>query len=178
MKLAFIAIFVLGFMLRVTLVVVRHEYLHPLPDESVRVARSISETGVFGNPWSIPTGPTAQYAPFQPFLISLIYRVFGEGPRGELARHIVGCAASSMVYAALPYAALSLSLPLGAGVIAGGLGALLPLKYHTEVSGAWEAPYAALALILLTARAASRLRDRAVDPRAPSSMEFSGGSVY
>ena len=166
MKLACAAIFVLAFTVRVGLVLLRHDYLHPLPDESLRVARSINETGVFGNPWVIPTGATGQLAPFQPYWISLVYRVFGQGPNGELALHIVGCGASAMVYAALPYAAVAFELPIGVGLIAGGMGALLPLKYHTEVSGAWEQPWVALAMILLTTRAASRLRTRAIKPQS------------
>src|ERR1017187_6123748 len=101
-KTAAVTIFVLAFATRLGLVLVRHDYLHPLPDESVRVARSIVETGVFGNPYLLPTGPTGSYAPVQPYLISLLYRLFGLGPGGELARHVVGCVASSLVYAALP----------------------------------------------------------------------------
>jgi hypothetical protein len=66
MKLGASAIFVLAFTIRIALVLIRHDYLHPPADETVRVARSIDETGVFGNPWIIPTGATAQYAPFQP----------------------------------------------------------------------------------------------------------------
>lgn len=67
MNLACAAIFVLAFTIRVGLVLLRHDYLHPLPDEILRVARSINETGVFGNPWVIPTGATGQLAPFQPY---------------------------------------------------------------------------------------------------------------
>jgi hypothetical protein len=69
-----------------------------------------------------------------------------------------------MVYAALLYAAVALGFPLGAGIIGGSLGALLPLKYSTEVSGAWESPWAALAMIFLMARAVSRLRHGALQP--------------
>jgi len=127
----------------------------------VKVARSLHETGVFGNPFLIPTGETAQVAPFQQFVISLSYAVFGEGPRGGLARHIVGC----MVYAMLPSASVASGLPAAAGLIAGAAGALLPLKYHTEVSGSWEAPWAALAMILLMIHAARRLRFGTIQPR-------------
>jgi hypothetical protein len=164
MRLAPPIIFVVAFTIRVSLVLVRHDYLHPPADESVRIARSLNETGVFGNPWIVPTGATAQIAPFQPFLISLSFRLFGDGPRGELARFIVGCIASSLVYAMLPAAAVSLGLPLAAGIMAGGAGALLPLKYFTEVSGAWESPWAALAMILLISRAAIRLRSPTISP--------------
>jgi hypothetical protein len=66
-KLACAAVFVLAFTIRVGLVLLRHDYLRPLPYESLRVARSINETGVFGNPWVIPTGATGQFAPFQQY---------------------------------------------------------------------------------------------------------------
>lgn len=163
-KLAPAAIFSVAFAIRISLVIIRQDYLHPAPDEPVKVARSLHETGVFGNPFLIPTGETAHVAPFQPYLISLSYAVFGEGPPGELARHIVGCAASSMIYAILPYAAVAFGLPAAAGLIAGGAGALLPLKYHTEVSGSWEAPWAALAMILLMIYTARRLRLGTIQP--------------
>jgi hypothetical protein len=67
MKLACAAIFVLAFTIRVGLVPLRHDCLHLLPDESLRVARSINETGVFGDPWVIPTGATGRLAPFKPY---------------------------------------------------------------------------------------------------------------
>ena len=57
--------------------VVRHD------PESVRLARSLAETGQFANPFvPLDTGPSAHTAPVLPALLALLMRVFGDGVTG------------------------------------------------------------------------------------------------
>src|SRR5271157_6520169 len=53
-------------------------------NEMEKIARSLAEDNVFGNPYALPTGPTAHHAPIYPFLLSLIFRMFGYGPDARL----------------------------------------------------------------------------------------------
>ena len=74
----------------------------------------------------------------------------------------------------LPFAAVSLGLPMGAGLLAGLSGALLPLKFRTETSGAWEAPWTAVMLIILTVRAARRIQADSLRAATRFGMVLSG----
>jgi hypothetical protein len=48
-----------------------------------RVARNLAEIGTLGNPYLVPTGPSAHHAPFYPLLLSLIYRGVYSGPQNS-----------------------------------------------------------------------------------------------
>jgi hypothetical protein len=142
-------IFVLAFAVRLGLVVVRGDYTNLTRTDQCLVALSIVETGVFGNPYVLPTGPTAHYPPAHPFLLSLIYRAFGTGIEAEFAKQALGCFVSSLQYALLPLLGLVIRIPARVFLVAGFAGALLPVKYGSETRGDFEAPDAAVALIVI-----------------------------
>lgn len=111
------------------------------------IGRSINETGVFGNPYKIPTGPTAHGAPFYPYLLSAIYHLLGYG---QAAHGVVLMGATfftAMALALLPQLAVRVGLPAWVGGAAGMLGALLPFRAMTELS--WEVPYAVTGWIVV-----------------------------
>ncbi|HYY72257.1 MAG TPA: glycosyltransferase family 39 protein [Candidatus Bathyarchaeia archaeon] len=79
-----LAIFIVAFALR--LVAVRlfynstwNEYEDHLyfGFETGRIARSIAEGHGFGNPLSVPTGPTAWLTPVYPYLVAAVFKLFG-----------------------------------------------------------------------------------------------------
>ena len=115
---------------------------------AAKIAQSLAQTGVFGNPYKLPTGPTAHSAPAFPFLLSLVYRVFGEGHGGELAKEILSTSVASLQYALLPLASISLGLPIRVGMLGGLVGALFPFRFWLETKGSLEQVYVALALLL------------------------------
>jgi len=46
--------------------------------EILNVARTLAETGTFGNPYTaLPTGPTAHVAPIYPMFLALLIKLFG-----------------------------------------------------------------------------------------------------
>jgi hypothetical protein len=143
------AIFAIALTIRIELVIARGDYEHFNRVDQSRVALALLHRGAFADPYILPTGPTAHYAPAHPYLLSLIYHAFGEGEAGEFAKQAFACTASATIYALMPAVAIAFSLPVQAGAIAGIAGALLPLKFETETKGEWEAPEAALLLILL-----------------------------
>lgn len=148
---AFWFVFGIAFAMRITVMLALRRWFPDIRFETLKVARSIVSTGVFGSPWRVPTGPTSEYAPFQPYLVAVVYWIFGLGPAGEFARHVLGCIASALTCGMLPGIAARLGFTRPVGLLAGVIGALLPLKYNTETSGAWDAPWAAAILMVATA---------------------------
>ncbi len=144
-----IPIFLIAFAVRFSSTV-RHV---PPPDnvyESTRVAISLAESGRFADPFLIPTGPTAHVAPAFPVLLSLVFRFFGHGTAGEIAKQFLNCLVSSLQFAFLPWLATALGLSKSVGVGAGFFGASIPLQRYAESVSSWESSWSALLLLLLT----------------------------
>jgi len=142
-------VFLIAFAVRVAAVFATHQYADLERFELERVALSLAKTGVFGNPYAIPTGPTAHVSPGYPLILAAIFRLFGTGTGAEMVKQVFACACSSSVCALLPFAARALQLPAVAGIGAALFTALLPVKLKTETQGDWESPFAALGLILV-----------------------------
>jgi len=111
--------------------------------EVERVARSLLTQNVFGNPYALPTGPTAHLAPVYPWLVSVLFRVFGTGGLGTLSVHLFNAVCASVQYALLVVLALACGLSPRVGILAGAVGALIPLHPLVEVHG-WEASFVAM----------------------------------
>jgi hypothetical protein len=109
------------------------------------IGKSIAETGVFGNPYKIPTGPTSHGAPFYPYLLSAIYRLFGYGTEARTVVLMGAISLAALALALLPMLAVRVGLPVWVGGGAGMLGGLLPFRVINEL--AWEVPYAVVGWI-------------------------------
>jgi hypothetical protein len=142
-------IFVLSFAMRLIVGLLRLKlYLQDAPIEVDKIAISLITTGVFGNPYSLPTGPTAHAAPIYPSMLALLYWVFGTGTLGGWARFIFNNFVTSLQYSLLPVIAITFGLHTRVGVLAGLIGALVPLYFWSEIWG-FEAPFAGTALMIL-----------------------------
>ena len=106
--------------------------------EVERVAKSLVTQHVFGNPYAVPTGPTAHLAPVYPWLVSLLFRLFGAGRLGALSVFLFNAVCASVQYALLVVLALACGLSPRVGILAGAVGALFPLHPLVEIDG-WEA---------------------------------------
>lgn len=153
-------IFAAAFVIRAGLVIARGDYERINHVDQSSVALALLQKGEFADPYSVPTGPTSHYAPAHPVLLAGVYRLFGTGVTAELAKQLIACFLSSVLYSILPFAATALRLPLLAGVLAGGLGACLPLKFETETKGEWEAVESAILLIVLSTLLLNSWRSR------------------
>lgn len=148
-------IFILAFGIRLGLVVYRQDYQEYTRTDMSTVALAVLRGDGYSNAFPPVPLPTAVYPPGHPTVLMGIYSVFGQGHRGEFAKHVWACAASALQYALLPWVALQLGLPVLAGLLAGAVGAVTPLKYVTETSGEWDGPDTAILAILVTVLMAS-----------------------
>src|SRR5437879_3553663 len=115
-----------------------------------RVAFALADHLGFANPFKIPTGPTSQYAPGYPLMLSWIYELFGKGSMAEAARQILSCIAVSLQFALLPALAAAAKVDARVGVLAALVGGLSPLRHWIETKATFETPYAALLLVIMS----------------------------
>jgi hypothetical protein len=142
------AVFVAGLLVRLTAVAPKpHEKV--TRTEPVNIAISLATTGRFAGAYGDGVGPTAHAAPLYPLLLSLVFRVFGMGERGELAMSITGSVAAALSFALLPALGVVSGIGLPVGALAGMAGALLPVNFWVQTSGVFEAPLTACAFIIL-----------------------------
>ncbi len=141
-------LFFLAFVVRLTLIVILHPYRDLARYELERTALSLATTGVFGNPYAIPTGPTAHVSPGYPIILAVVFRLFGTGIPAEIVKEVLASAVTALQYALLPAVAEGLLLGRSIGLIAGLIGALIPIKPFVQIDGDWEAPYTALFIML------------------------------
>ena len=150
-----IAIFLIAFSFRFSSTL-RHR---PDPDnvyEPTKVALSLANHGSFADPFLIPTGPTAHVAPAFPLILSIVYRMFGDGVAGETAKRFLSCFISSLQYALMPWLAGVFGLPRSVGLAAALFGAVLPLQRYAESASSWESPWVAVLLMFLAAMTSAR----------------------
>ena len=146
----FLLIFLLAFVVRVIGVLASHQYLNVERYELERTALSLAQTGVYGNPYAIPTGPSAHVAPGYTLILAAIFKLFGTGMGAELVKQIFSSAVSAFQCALILPVARGLLLDARVGLLTAVFKALLPVKFGTETMGDWEAPYTAIALMLLS----------------------------
>lgn len=155
-----LAIFALSFLLRVALIAWTGQFRTSEIPEPVNIALSIVRDGVFGNPYRVPTGPTAHTTPFVPYLLSLGYKAFGMGTMAQLFQALMSTFACSLQYALLPLFAIRVGWPAKIGTWAGLFGALFPFRFWLETKGTFEHTYAGLALVLIGITTAASWRSQ------------------
>lgn len=143
-------IFLLAFLVRLAFILVFHPYRDLQRYELERTAISLAKTGVYGNPYAVPTGPTAHVSPGYTVILAGLFRLFGTGIPAEVVKELLASIVSSLVCGLLPAVARSLTIDIRAGILAGLVSALYPATPLVQIDGDWEAPYTALALMLLS----------------------------
>lgn len=121
-----ILIFALGFRIRnEQLRQIPSEYLRPNPGwELSSIAIAMAEGRGFSDPYMIATGPTAHLPPIYPYIVGLIYRIFGLTPKAGLISLQLMVVTAATLYALLPWLSRKLGLGVYAGIIGGLAGAL------------------------------------------------------
>jgi hypothetical protein len=146
-------LFVLALLVRVAIIVHFRPYHDLARYELERTAISLAQTGVYGNPYAIPTGPTAHVSPGYTLILAALFRFFGTGTLAEIIKELLASSVTALEIALLPAIAAALSLTRRAGFLAGVVMAVYPARPMVEIDGDWEAPYMALALMLVAALA-------------------------
>ena len=144
-----LAVFLISFAIRIALIFVFHTYRDLGRYELERTALSLAFKGVYGNPYAIPTGPTAHVSPGYTLILAAIFRIFGTGVPAEIVKEVLATFVTSLQYALIPVVAAAFFLGRWTGLIAGLVCAIYPAKFLVQTDGDWETPYTALFLILV-----------------------------
>ncbi len=142
-------IFAVALLVRLAFVAVAHPYRDLSRYELERTAISLSSTGVYGNPYLVPTGPTAHVSPGYTVILASVFHFFGQGTKAEILKEFLSATVSSIGFAFLPFAAERILGNAIIGSFAGLLCAVFPWKPLVQVDGDWETPYTALFLTIL-----------------------------
>lgn len=144
-----ILIFTLSLLVRVAIIVAAHPYRDLARYELERTALSLARTGLFGDPYALPTGPTAHVSPGYTILLAGIFRLFGDGTFAEIVKELLSSVVTSLGFALLPVTADRLIGLPATGLLAGFVCALFPWKPLVQIDGDWETPYTALFLTVI-----------------------------
>jgi hypothetical protein len=160
---AFLTIFLLGFVIRFALLVHHREDIDTVGEEP-KIAYALISKGQFADPYVIPTGPTAHSTPFFPVLLVGIYKAFGTGFAGQFARGLLVVSGYSLLFALYPTFATAFGFPFEAGLLGGFVSALLPVRRSAEVFRGWEETWSAMALAFLLFLMLKRYKSQRHDP--------------
>ncbi len=150
-------IFLLGLCVRIVPVVVQERYKDIQTPEMVAIAKTLAATGHFADPFPTPTGETAICPPAYPFLLSLIFRVFGITGSAEFAIQLLASAAAALQFALLPWLAAATGFQRSVGIVAGYFGAAIPFWFWIETKGSYDTAYTGLFVVALLAVFAQRV---------------------
>jgi hypothetical protein len=128
--------------------------------ESIKAGFTLAQRGYLGDPFAIPTGPTAHMSPAYPLVVAAVRSIT---PSDDACMHMLGvilAVVTSCNIAALLPVSRALKLPRESGTIA-ALMWLIPFFSWIELSGEFETPFsvaALLALVTLVARITASAR--------------------
>ena len=144
-----VVVFVLGVLVRLSLLLFVPGANSRVNGEPLAIAMSLAATGSYADAYGPGVGPTAHCSPLYPVLLSIMVRIFGIGAPCTLAINVLASTAAALAFALLPALAVAGRLGLPTGLLAGIAGALLPVNYGAQTSGAFESSLTGAALVAL-----------------------------
>ena len=151
-------IFVVALALRLPLFWLRQTPL--INTESIKAGFTLAQRGYLGDPFAIPTGPTAHLSPAYPLVVAAVRSITPSDNACMYILSIIFAVVTSCNIAALLPVSRALKLPRASGTIA-ALMWLIPFFTWIELSGEFETPFsvtALLALVTLVARITASAR--------------------
>ena len=143
---ASLVIFAIGVCARLALLTVLRYAPEIEIAEMEQLAMNLAESGTLGNPYKVPTGPSAHHAPAYPALLAVIFHLWGHGPTAAWAMVLMNTGVAALQYALFPPLARIARLPIVPAVAAALVGAGVPFRILKEVR--WEAGLVALMMVL------------------------------
>ena len=150
-------VFVVALALRLPVIWLRPPSVHPEP---IKAGFTLAQRGYLGDPFAIPTGPTAHMSPAYPLVVAAVRSIT---PSDDACMHMLGiilAVVTSCNIAALLPVSRALKLPRESGTIA-ALMWLIPFFTWVELSAEHETLFsvaALLALVTLVARITASAR--------------------
>ena len=127
----------------------REGWIPILRGESVLIAISIAEKGTFANAYGGDSGRSAHLMPLYPLWQALLIRIFGTGPEARYAVAFFSSVAACLGFALFPKLSERAGMGAYAGVLAGLVGAFVPLNFFPQTEGGFETSFTFLAIVLL-----------------------------
>src|ERR1700751_1962046 len=147
-------LFIVAALVRVAVIIHFRPYHDLARYELERTAISLAKTGVFGNPYAVPTGPTAHVSPGYTLLLAGIFHTFGTGTTAEIIKELIATCVTAFQIGLFPAVAGTLTIEKRGAFLAGLVMAIYPARAMVEIDGDWETPYIALSLMLAAVLAA------------------------
>ena len=138
-------VFVLALVLRLPLLALRPPTVYT---ENIKAGFTLAQRGYLGDPFAIPTGPTAHLSPAYPALVAAIRSLTPSDAACLHTLSVILALITSCNIAALLPIARALQLPAAAGTIAALLW-LIPFFGWIELSAEHETPLTVAALLAL-----------------------------
>ncbi|MBV9727074.1 MAG: hypothetical protein JO299_18075 [Gammaproteobacteria bacterium] len=164
-------VFVVALILRLPLVLIRPPTVYT---ENIKAGFTLAERGYLGDPFLIPTGPTAHLSPAYPVFVAAVRSIT---PSDEICLRtlamILAVLTSCNIAALLPVSR-ALRLPPASGTIA-ALMWLIPLFSWIELSAEHETPFTVAALLGLVTLLICSLRSAWPTLRTGAGLGFATG---
>lgn len=127
-------IFALALVWKTAIVMGSGHYRLELVGEVPQAGRNLAAEGFLGDPFNIPTGPTAHIAPVCAAVIGLVYWTFGFGQATQWVLVGLGLLASGLTWGGLVVFAEKAGMGARTALIAAAAGALFPFQYRPETT--------------------------------------------
>ena len=151
----FVAFFFLALLVRLGVAARTGKFQWVERSETEVIALNVVQHGEY----SLYDTATAHSTPVFPLMLAAVFQLFGTGLLAQAVNATLACTVSALRCALIPLFAIDAGLDSGVGVLAGAIGVLYIGSIDTEVSGKFDGPYVALALLLLVWAAMRIWRD-------------------
>lgn len=140
-------IFLLALLVRVPFVIKQAPGTVQGP-EAVRVAVSLAKSFCYCDAFCDNSGPTAHILPLNVVIQAIALKIFGFQEAGSLAIRILSCIEVALGLAFVPAICFFIFNNKTIAIVAGAMGALLPLNWWTQTTGHFEPALAFLMMSL------------------------------
>jgi hypothetical protein len=124
-----------------------------------RIAYSLITQGIYGNPYKVPTGPTAHAVPGFVLLLAANYKLLGTGLLGQFGRcSLLVISGYAALFGLYPTFAEWFGFPFESGLLAGFLSAIFVVRRSFEVFRGWDESWTGIILAGLLYLALRRYR--------------------